>query len=154
MVLIFIYFACVFCISLVPRPLREKGSGESGLLSWFGRLSGQVPPLQYWNKLWTWLVSNAAWVRADDSNLYILQVMAQCIPAVGEPYDCAKAAITLEHSNSFPWPKDCIQIHQTPFPLQRVGSGHETSSACENKSTKIRTIDFCINFDFSTHSNY
>ena len=52
--------------------------------------------------------------------------MALYIPAVGEPYDCAKAAISLECSNFFPWPKDCVQIHQTPFPSQRVGSGHET----------------------------
>ena len=52
--------------------------------------------------------------------------MALCIPAVGESYDCAKAAISLERSNSFPWPEDCVQIHQTPFPSQRVGSGHET----------------------------
>ena len=53
--------------------------------------------------------------------------MALCIPAVGESYDCAKAAISLERSNSFPWPEDCVQIHQTPFPSQRVGSGHETT---------------------------
>ena len=52
--------------------------------------------------------------------------MALCIPAVGKSYDCAKAAISLEHSNSFPWPEDCVQIHQTPFPSQRVGSGHKT----------------------------
>ena len=45
----------------------------------------------------------------------------------GESYDCAKAAILLEHSNSFLWPEDCVQIHQTPFPSQRVGSGHEPS---------------------------
>ena len=53
--------------------------------------------------------------------------MALYIPAVGESYDCAKAAISLERSNSFPWPKDCVQIHQTPFPSQRVGSGDETN---------------------------
>ena len=42
--------------------------------------------------------------------------MALCIPAVDESYDCAEAAISLERSNSFPWPEDCVQIHQTPFP--------------------------------------
>jgi hydroxyethylthiazole kinase-like sugar kinase family protein len=31
-------------------------------------------------------------------------------------YDYAKAAISLERSNSFPWIKDCVQIHQTLFP--------------------------------------
>ena len=38
------------------------------------------------------------------------------IPMVGESYDYAKAAISLEHSNSFPWSKDCVQIHHTLFP--------------------------------------
>ena len=49
------------------------------------------------------------------------------IPAVGESYDCAKAAISLEHSNLFPWHEDCVQNHQTPFPSQsyRVESGYE-----------------------------
>ena len=51
--------------------------------------------------------------------------MAFCIPAVGESYDCAKAAISLERSNSFPWPKDCVQIHQmqTLFPRRGWGLG-------------------------------
>ena len=49
--------------------------------------------------------------------------MAFCIPAVGESYDCAKAAISLERSNSFPWPKDCVQIHQTLFPRRARGWG-------------------------------
>ena len=61
--------------------------------------------------------------------------MALCIPAVGESYDCAKAAISLERSNSFPWPEDCVQIHQTPFPSQRVGSGHETKCHAALKSS-------------------
>ena len=51
--------------------------------------------------------------------------MLHCIPAVGESYDCAKAAISLKGSNSFPWPEDCVQLHQTHF-SQRVGSGQET----------------------------
>ena len=62
--------------------------------------------------------------------------MALCIPAVGESYDCAKAAISLERLNSFPWPEDCVQIHQTPFPSQRVGSGHETKVESASKKKK------------------
>ena len=50
--------------------------------------------------------------------------MALCIP---DYYEYAKATISLECSNSFPWPKDCVQIHQTPFPSSRVGSGDETT---------------------------
>ena len=49
--------------------------------------------------------------------------MALCIPAVGESYDCAKAAISLERSNSFPWPEDCVQIHQTLFHRRTRGWG-------------------------------
>jgi hypothetical protein len=44
-------------------------------------------------------------------------------PAVGESYDYAKAATSLERSNSFPWPKDCIQIHQTLVPPRGWGLG-------------------------------
>ena len=56
--------------------------------------------------------------------------MALCIPAVGESDDCAKAAISLERSNSFPWPEDqgLCPNSPDPFPSQRVGSGHETRS--------------------------
>ena len=69
--------------------------------------------------------------------------MALCIPAIGESlsYDCAKAAISLERSNSFPWPEDCVQIHQTPFPSQRVGSGHET-----NENVPLLCIHDIFNF--------
>ena len=49
--------------------------------------------------------------------------MALCIPAVGESDDCAKAVISLERSNSFPWPEDCVQIHQTLFPRRGWGLG-------------------------------
>ena len=42
--------------------------------------------------------------------------VALCIPVVGESYVCAKAAISLERSNSFSSPEDCVQIHWTPFP--------------------------------------
>ena len=69
--------------------------------------------------------------RGPTIQIYI-QAMALCIPAVGESYDCAKAAISLERSNSFPWPEDCVQIHQTPFPSQRVGFGHETTFLASN----------------------
>ena len=62
--------------------------------------------------------------RGPTIQIYIAGIF--CIPVVGESHDCAKAAISLERSNSFPWPEDCVQIHQTPFPSQRVGSGHET----------------------------
>ena len=46
-----------------------------------------------------------------------------CIPVVGESYDYAKAAISLEHSNSLPWSRDCVQIHQTLFPPRGWGLG-------------------------------
>ena len=72
--------------------------------------------------------------------------MALCIPAVGESYDCAKAAISLECSNSFPWPEDCVQIYQTPFPSQRVGSGHGTnenvSLHCSHDIFNFRNVKF------------
>ena len=85
--------------------------------------------------------------------------MALCIPVVGESYDCAKAAISLERSNSFPWPKGCVQIHQTPFPSQRVGSGHETNvigSFSLEKMTDGRCIvsvcvSSCLNFAIGVH---
>ena len=54
---------------------------------------------------------------------FIQQAIALCIPAVGESYDYAKAAISLECLNSFPWPKDCVQIHQTLFPPQGWDQG-------------------------------
>ena len=41
-------------------------------------------------------------------------------PAVGES-DYIKAAISLECSNSFPWPEDCVQIHQTLSPPRGWG---------------------------------
>ena len=67
--------------------------------------------------------------------------MALCIPAVGESYDCAKAAISLQRSNSFPWPEDCVQIHQTLFPRRRwPGSGHETKQLV----TKFRLEDWIL----------
>ena len=40
------------------------------------------------------------------------------------------AVIWLERANSFPWTKDRVKIHQTPFPRERVGSGHETMPGC------------------------
>ena len=49
--------------------------------------------------------------------------MALSIPAGGKSYDYAKAAISLERSNSFPWTKDCVQIHQTLFPPRGWGLG-------------------------------
>ena len=70
--------------------------------------------------------------------------MALCIPAVGESYDCAKAAISLERSNTFPWPEDCVQIHQIPFPSQRVGYGHETNENvhCIHDIFNFRSVKF------------
>ena len=58
--------------------------------------------------------------RGPTIQIYIAQAMALCIRAVGESYDCAKAAISLEHSNSFPWPEDFVQIHQV---VLKLGTG-------------------------------
>ena len=94
---------------------------------------------------WIWIVSLVwpAWRAADTAQIldlighahgctqgwqfkFMQQAMALCIPAVGESHDYTKAAseiISLERSNSFPWPK---QIHQTLFPPSGcMGSGDE-----------------------------
>ena len=60
--------------------------------------------------------------------------MALCIPVVGKSimsYDYAKAAISLEYSNSFLWPKDnqLCPNSSDPFPSSRVGSRDETRTA-------------------------
>ena len=67
--------------------------------------------------------------------------------AVGESYDYTKAAISLERSNSFPWPKDCVQIHQTLFSPQGWGLGtrqlplssYSGKSTCTQPSVMIAT---------------
>ena len=67
---------------------------------------------------------------------------------VSKSYDCAKATISLDCSNSFPLPKDCVQIHQTPFPSLGMGSGHEIAGAaiyysvCSFYSNKYSTCHY------------
>ena len=57
--------------------------------------------------------------RADDSKLYSRQWHCGW---------CAKAAISLECSNSFPWPNAGLCPNSSdPFSSSRVGSGDETS---------------------------
>ena len=46
--------------------------------------------------------------------------MVCCIPAVGKAYDYTKAAISLEHLNSFPWPK-IVSKFTRPFSLAEGG---------------------------------
>jgi hypothetical protein len=67
---------------------------------------------------WSW-----ARPRAGRQFKFTQLAMALCIPAVGESYDYVKAAISLERSISFPWIKDCVQIHQTLFPPWGWGLG-------------------------------
>ena len=110
-----------------PHPLQEKRGMVN--LDCFLCLAGSVGMHQHCctetNLGSNWSVKLIR--RVPTIQIYIAGNGAFCIPAVGGSYDCTKAAISLEYSNSFPWPKDCVQIHQTPFPSQRVGSWHETS---------------------------
>ena len=69
------------------------------------------------------LIGQRSWARGPTIQIYI----AGNGTAVGESYDYAKAAISLERSNSFPWPKDCAQIHQTLFPPRGWGLGTRLS---------------------------
>ena len=105
----------------MPRPHPKKGERDLVNLDRFLGLTGSV-----WARTDTVVVKQTmghggGCMHANDSNLYSRQW--PCNPAVGKSYDYTKAAISLEHSNSFPWPKDCVQIHQTLFPPLRVGSG-------------------------------
>ena len=78
------------------------------------------------------LIGRRSWARGPTIQIYAAGNGA----AVGESYDYAKAAISLERSNSFPWPKDCVQIHQTLFPPRGWGLGTRLQSARD--STKPR----------------
>ena len=53
--------------------------------------------------------------------------MACCIPAVSKSYDYAKAAITLELSNSFPWPKIVSKFTISHLPRRGWGLGMRLS---------------------------
>ena len=88
-------------------------------------------------------------VAARGSMIQIIQqVMALYISAVGESHDYIKAVIALERSNSFPWPKDRVQIYQTLFPPRGWGLGTRlshlqnfghslTHSICPNGPIKV-----------------
>ena len=52
------------------------------------------------------LIDQQSWARKLTIQIYTAGNGA----AVGELYDYVKAAVSLESSNSFPWPKDCVQI--------------------------------------------
>ena len=75
------------------------------------------------------LIGRRSWARGPTIQIYIAGNGA----AVGESYDYAKAAISLERSNSFPWPKDCVQIHQTLFPPRGWGLGTRLSNSPNSK---------------------
>ena len=63
--------------------------------------------------------------------------------AVGKSYDYTKAAISLECSNSFPWPKDCVQIHQTLFPPRGWGLGTRLGHAHRNTKEQLG-VTVCV----------
>ena len=73
---------------------------------------------------------------------FIQLAMALCIPAVGESYDYmyAKAAISLERSNSFPWTKDCVQIL---FPPWGWGLGTRLHTHMHTHNIKSRYSSEC-----------
>ena len=110
--------------SLVPRPHPLRGKRGLVNLDRFLGLAGSVRARRHrcteTNLGSDWSVMLLG--RGPTIQIYIAG-NALCTPAVGESYDCAKAVISLECSNSFPWPEDCVQIHQTLFPRRGWGLG-------------------------------
>ncbi len=100
-----------------PDPTLKEGKKGLVNLDRFLGLAGSVCARRHCSTEIN-LGSDWSWARlcAGRQFKFIQLAMALCIPAVGESYDYAKAAISLERSNSFPWIKDCIQIHQTLYP--------------------------------------
>ena len=133
--------------SLVPRPHPLRGKRGLVNLDRFLGLAGSVRARRHrcteTNLGSDWSVMLLG--RGPTIQIYIAGngAPALCIPAVGESYDCAKAAISLERSNSFPWPKGCVQIHQTLFPRREWGLGtrldHDVISARDYPAGKLRT---------------
>lgn len=107
-----------FHVVLCPHPTIRKGEG--GLmnldhflgLNWPARLACADTP-----------VLKQALDLIGHGYRSMIQIYTACN---GASHDCTKAAISLERSNSFPWAKDCVQIRQTPFPSQWVGSEHDS----------------------------
>ena len=118
-------FGSLLLTSHVPRPHPLQGKRGLVNLDRFLGLAGSVRACRHrcteTNLGSDWSVMLLG--RGPTIQIYTAGAMALCIPVVGESYDCAKAAISLERSNSFPWPEDCVQIHQTLFPRRGWGLG-------------------------------
>ena len=108
----------------MPRPHPKKGERDLVNLDHFLGLAGSVGACRHCSSETNFESDwSLARLRAGRHFKFIQQAIALCIPVIGESYDCAKAAISLERSNVFPWPKDCVQIHQTHSPPQGWGLG-------------------------------
>ena len=98
--------------SQTPPQKGGEGVCKFGPFPWFGRLGGRADTAVVKQTLD--LIGRQLWAHGPTIQIYIAGNGA----AIGESYDYAKAAISLEYSNTFLQPKDCVQIHQTLSPLR------------------------------------
>ena len=114
--------------SLVPRPHPKKG--ERGLvnLDRFLGLTGSVGARRHCSRgtnLGSVIGHGRGCVQANDSNLYSGRQWHFAFLRLASHMTTLKLQSHWS-TYSFPWPKDCVQIHQISFPFSRMGSGNET----------------------------
>ena len=90
-----------------PTSREEKGSGEFGP---FHRLWGCAPTQLCQSKISDLIGQQGCMGASQQFNLYSKAM----VPMASESYDCAKAAIWLKRSNSFPGPR-IVSIFTRPF---------------------------------------